>query len=341
MRTYQATLAIQRFDRTEALHDGRVTIDRVMTCQALPGVSVKGLLDGTFEAAEMPLAHYVFLRDQGDPFTAIPVFPDRVFLDRYLLTTRGSGISSIADIAGRRVGVPMFYMTSSIWHRGVLHDETGLRAGDVSWVTTAPERDPRMAIPDGVSVELVPGPHLGLERLIDGTVDCLLTEATPIVPPERADDVVTVIEDPDASQRMRFAATGVHPIVHVIALRQEFAAEHPELVTAMCRAFDRAKQCSYDLLQNERITGLPLMRAYLDETVRLFGDDPWPYGTTGRNHRELDLFLGYAHREGFTRRRLTVDGLFDNPSAGYRWSARMVRGADLAGMESLMGLPRP
>ena len=97
MRTYQATLAIQRFDRTEALHDGRVSIERVMTCQALPGVSVKGLLDGTFEAAEMPLAHYVFLRDQGDPFTAIPVFPDRVFLERYLLTTRDSGISSIAD----------------------------------------------------------------------------------------------------------------------------------------------------------------------------------------------------------------------------------------------------
>jgi 4,5-dihydroxyphthalate decarboxylase len=341
MRTYAGMLAIQRFDRTEALHDGRVTIDRVMVCQVLPAAGVRGVLDGAFAAAEMPLAHYLFLRDRGDPFTAIPVFPDRLCLQHYAFTTRSSGISSPADLAGRRVAVPMYYMTSSVWHRGFLEDETGLTAADLSWVCAATERDPRMAPPAGVRVRLVPAPHLGLELLLRGEADALLTEATPVVPASAADTVVPIHPDPDRAARDFFARTGVHPIVHVIVLRREFAAEHPELVWEICRGFDRAKESAYRLLQNERITSLPFMRAHLDETVRGFGADPWPYGLTGRNRAELDRFLGYAHRQGLTRTRWRVDELFDNPGRDYPWSARMVRGADLAGMASLRGLPEP
>lgn len=337
MRQYQGTLAIQRFDRTEALHDGRVTLDGIMTCQVLPGVGVKGLLDGVFEAAEIPLAHYAFLKDRGDPFTAIPVFPDRIFVQRYVLTTRNSGIRRLEDLAGRRVAVPMYYMTSSLWHRGILEDETGIAARDVHWVTTAPERDRRMSLPDGVTVDLLPGPHLGLERLLDGTADCLMTEASPIVPPGREEDVITLHSDARQIILDYFAETQIHPIVHVIALQAEWAEKNPHLVRQICRGFDRAKQAAYSLLQNERITSLPLMRTHLDETEQLFGRDPWPYGVNGRNRHELDVFLGYAHAQTLTRSRLTVDELFDAEASRYPWSAQMTPGADLAAMESLVG----
>jgi 4,5-dihydroxyphthalate decarboxylase len=339
VRQFAGTLAIQRFDRTEALHDGRVLLDRVMVAQVLPGVGVRGLLNGTFEAAEMPVAHYSFLKDRGEPYTAIPVLPDRLFLQPYVLTRRGSGITSLADLAGRRVAVPMYYMTASLWHRADL-EAAGVAATDVEWVTTAPERDERMEPPPGVRVRLVPGPHLGLERLLDGAADCLMTEALPVVPESHRDDIVPVHQDPARAQREFFSATGCHPALHVIAIRQEFAEAHPDLVLEMCRGFDQAKQAAYHLLQNERITSLPLMRAHLDENERLFGDDPFPYGVSGRNHQELSRFLDQAHRQGLTRRRLAVEELFDSGAAAYPWSARMSRGVDLAGMESLNGLVR-
>jgi 4,5-dihydroxyphthalate decarboxylase len=340
VRQFAGTLAIQRFDRTEALHDGRVVLDRVMVAQVLPGVGVRGLLNRTFDAAEIPLAHYSFLKDRDEPYTAIPVFPDRLFLQPYVLTRRGSGITSLADLAGRRVALPMYYMTSSLWHRADL-EAAGVSASDVEWITTAPERDERMRVPPGVRARLVPGPHLGLERLLDEDADCLMTEALPVVPAAHRGDIVPVHEDPARAQREFFEATRCHPALHVIAVRQEFADAHPDLVLEMCRGFDRAKQAAYHLLQNERITSLPFMRTYLDETERVFGDDPFPYGVSGRNGQELSRFLDHAHRQGLTRRRLTADELFDSAAAGYPWSARMIPGVDLAGMESLNGLVPP
>lgn len=338
MRQYVASLGMQRFDRTAALLDGRVHIPRIMVSQVLPAVSVTGLLNGTFDVAEIPLAHYVFLKSIDAPFTAIPVFPDRLFLQQYVYTRPDTGISSLGDLRGRRVVLPMYYMTSSIWHRGFLRDEAGVEPSEVQWVTTSPERDDRMILPQGVSVTLRRGSHLGVDRLLDGTGEALMTEATPVVPPERRADVVPVIPDVAAAQRTFFLRERLHPIVHVIALREELVAREPEIVTVLCDGFDLAKSASYRLLQNERTVGLPLMRSYLDETQELFGDDPWPYGIEGRNGRELDRFLAYAAGQGFTARRLSVEELFAGGSLAFPWAARMERGADLASMESLLGL---
>src|SRR5438067_12018334 len=100
------TMAIQRFDRTDALHTRVVHVDDVMVIHTMPGISVKGLLDGTFDIAEMPLAHYAFLRDKGDPFTAIPVFPDRLFVQQYSYTRTDTGITSPEQLRGHRVLLP-------------------------------------------------------------------------------------------------------------------------------------------------------------------------------------------------------------------------------------------
>lgn len=68
------------------------------------------------------------------------------------------------------------------------------------------------------------------------------------------------------------------------------------------------------------------MRGYLDDTVAIFGDDPWPYGLT-RNRAEIDRFLGYALEQGLTSRRLEVDELFDPRAVGYEFRARMTPGS--------------
>lgn len=338
MRSYIASLGIQRFDRTAALHDGRLQVPGVMVSQVLPSVSVTGLLNGTFDAAEIPLAHYVFLKSIGAPFTALPVFPDRLFLQQYIYTRPDAGITSLHDLQGHRVILPMYFMTSSIWHRGFLRDMAGVRPSDVEWITTSEERDDRMRLPPDVSVTFRRGSHLGLELLLEGVGDALMTEATPVVPPDRTAEVVPLIPDVQAFQRDLFRREQIHPIVHVIALREDLVARAPDLVPALCHAFDVAKNSCFHLLQNERTTALPLMRSYLDETQELFGDDPWPYGVEGRNGHELERFLTYAAEQGFIQRPLDVQELFDERALTFPWSASMERGADLASMESLLGL---
>ncbi len=330
------SLAIQRFDRTAALHTRIVTIEDVMVLQVLPGVGVRGLLNGTFDAAEIPMALYAFLRDRGAPFTGVPVFPDRIFVQQYVYIRPDTGIRSPADLRGRRVCVPLYFMTASLWHRGLLKDEHGILPQEIEWTTTTPEWE-GSEIPKDVRVSLKRGPHLGLEALLDGTVDCLMTEAAPIVPQDQRDRVTRLHPDVHALQREWFGRTRCHPSVHVIAVRQAVAEERPELLEELCDAFDRAKQSAYYLLQNERMTGLPLMRTHLDETAALFGEDPWPYGVEGRNRAEIDRFLGYAFDQGLTRRRLAPEGLFDQPARDFAFRARMVEGADLGGLDSLLG----
>jgi hypothetical protein len=74
--------------------------------------------------------------------------------------------------------------------------------------------------------------------------------------------------------------------------------------------FERAKEQAYGALQNERVTSLPLMRSYLDETVSLFGADPWSYGLE-RNWKELDQFLTHAHYQGLTNSLPLAGSEFD------------------------------
>ena len=316
------TLAIQRFDRTAALHTGGVSLKGVMVLHVPPGVGVAGLIQGIFDVAEMPLAHYAFLKDAGDPFTAIPVFPDRLFIHQYVYARPDTGIGSPADLRGRRVLVPMYYMTASLWHRAMLK-EYGILPHEIEWHTTSPERDLRMRLPENVKVVLSPGPHLGVERLLDGTVDCLMTEGTPVLDDGGRQKIARVHRDVQRLQRDYYRKTGVHIIVHLIVIRQAALELRPSLVEELCEAFDQAKAIAYRTLQNERMTSLPLMRGYLDETVEMFGEDPWPYGLE-RNRKELDQFLAYAHEQGLTRRKLSPEELFDNPSREYRFEARMV-----------------
>lgn len=316
------TLAIQRFDRTAALHTGTVSIDDVMVMQVPPGTGVAGVIDGVFDAAEIPLAHYVFLRDIGAPFTAIPVFPDRLFIHQYIYTRPETGIRSPGELRGRRVLVPMYYMTASLWQRGMLKDDHGIMPQEIEWHCAAPERDKRMRLPEGVKVVLSPCPHFGVERLLDGTVDCLMMEGTPILEGEERQKIVRLHPDVHTLQRDYYRKTGFHIIVHVIVVSKKAVQERPDLLEELCGAFDQAKESAYRVLRNERMTSLPLMRTYLDETVEMFGNDPWPYGLE-RNRTELDRFLAYAHDQGLTHQRLSPESLFEPEVREFPFRAKM------------------
>jgi 4,5-dihydroxyphthalate decarboxylase len=320
------TLAIQRFDRTAALHTHQVQVPDLFVMHTPPATSTEGAVQGLFDGGEMPLARYIFLRDRGEPFTAIPVFTDRLFVQQYVYTRPDTGIRSPGDLRGRRVLVPTYYMTASLWHRGMLQDDHGIRPEEIEWHVTGREADERMRVPEGVHTVLSRGPRLGAELLVDGTVDCVMTEATPPLPAEALERFVRVDPDVHATQREFYRRTGFHPIVHLIVLRRQAVHERPELIAELCAAFDQAKAAAYRELQNERMVSVPLMRGYLDETMALFGDDPWPYGME-RNWAELDRVLAYAHDQGLTEQRLSPEYLFDPPARDFRFQAKLPTGA--------------
>src|SRR5262245_65430344 len=82
MHKLQLTLACGRYDRTQALIDGRVQPEGVsLTFLPLrPGETFWRMLNhGEFDASEMSLSSYTMLHSEGDKrFIAIQVFASRV-----------------------------------------------------------------------------------------------------------------------------------------------------------------------------------------------------------------------------------------------------------------------
>ena len=312
------------FDRTTALIDGRVRVDNVNIINVPGGkVGVEGFASGALEGADIPFARYVYWKSTGMPITAIPVFTDRFFQHQYIYTRTDTGINKLADLRGRKVmAAPSYFSTPSFWHRGLLQDE-GIQPHEINWYAAFPEPKGMKA---PVKVTHAPASMLGLERLLDGTVDALMTARTARVPEGYEGAIKRVIPDAWEKQREWVKRTGFFPIAHVLAIHKKALDARPSLGEELCAAFDESKAVAYRILQDERMNALPLMRGYLDDTVAIWGDDPWPYGVE-KNRAQLARFLQMAHEQGLTpERQLSVEELFDNPAAGYEFKARMVPG---------------
>ena len=48
------------------------------------------------------------------------------------------------------------------------------------------------------------------------------------------------------------------------------------------------------------------------------GDDPWQYGMTPDNVHQLDMLATFAHEQGLTSRKLSLDELFLNVGQGHK-----------------------
>jgi 4,5-dihydroxyphthalate decarboxylase len=319
-------LCTLRFDRTAPLIDGRVRIPGVNVI-AVPGgrVGVEGFLSGAFDAADIPFARYVLWKSQGMPITAVPVFTDRFFQHEYIYTRPDTGIGDLRDLRGRRVMcAPSYYSTPSFWHRALLRDDAGIEPHEIEWFSAFPEPE-GATVPANVHITLCRASMLGLECLLNGTVDALMTARTAFLPKNAEGRIQRVI--PDAAQRLREWArrTGFFPIAHVVALHSKVLQARPGLGVELCAAFDEAKDLAYRGLQDERMTALPMMRSYLDDTVAMWGDDPWPYGVE-KNLRQIECFLRYAYEQGLTSRQLELKELFDATASTFPFQAHMQPG---------------
>jgi len=315
-----------RFDRTAALLDGRIRREN-MTFINVPGgpAQADGLVSGAFDAADVPLVRYVAWKSKRDDFTAIPVFTDRLFQRPYIYTRPDMAIENLGDLRGRRVMIaPSYFGTPAFWHRALLKEEYGIDAREIEWFTATP-LSPDTRIPAGVNITHCPASYLGIERLVDGTVDCLLTARTAMILPRDVGKVVRVLTNAHERDRESVKRNGFFPILHIIALRRASLKRRPSFARELCGIFDESKEYAYRIIQDERMTCLPFMRQYLDETVATWGSDPWAYGLEA-NRPVLAQFLRYAHEQGFLDREMTVDELFDNDAGQYAFQARMTPG---------------
>src|SRR5438132_585657 len=114
---------------TEPIIGGQVKVKGAeVNAKAAPSVNTNSLemLDYKYDVAEMSLATFTKARELGIELIALPIFPGRRFMQPGVLANKAAGIKDPSDLRGKRVGLPQFWMTSSVWHRLILHQTYGV-----------------------------------------------------------------------------------------------------------------------------------------------------------------------------------------------------------------------
>jgi 4,5-dihydroxyphthalate decarboxylase len=258
---------------------------------------VRGL---EFDVSEMAVTTYLCAREHGVRFTALPVFLVRGFHHGAIVVNRRSGIEKPRDLEGRRVGVNRGYtVTTGVWARGILASEYDVRLDDVTWVPSGDEHVESYVPPPNV-VAAGPGKDLAT-MLVDGEVDAAVGLAVD------HPDVVPLLPDPEAAGLAALAERGHYPINHLVVVRDDVLAEHPDAAVAVFDAFAAAKQLYVDRLDAVE-DPTPTDRMHR-QVLEITGRDPLPYGVTP-NRAVLEELVAHATAQGILRRSVDVSSLF-------------------------------
>jgi 4,5-dihydroxyphthalate decarboxylase len=287
---------------TAPILDGTVAdpaLDLTLTTATVDENS-RAMIAGKFDIAEMSMATFVQALSHGLDFVALPVFMGRRFLQPCVAFALNSKIASPADLRGKRIGLPQFWMTSSMWHRGLLEHEYGVPATQVEWVTTQPERLDAGFSPGARVTNVGDHPLSQLPQLLDdGTVDVIFSPR----PPVRDGKLAFLFDDPAGTSVEYRDRTGIYPLLHTVVLKGSLREHAP----ALFDLFRRSKEHAYAHPGANEIES-PIAGLSFDEARARLGE-PYPYGVRA-NAAAIDAFLDYSVEQGLTAKRVKAQDAF-------------------------------
>jgi len=136
MKQLKMTFASWPYDRTEALKDGVVKprgIDLKFLASHPGDTFLRMLEHQEFESSEMSMSSLLMEKERQNRFVAIPVFTSRTFRHNGLFVRTDSEIREPQDLIGKKVGLPEYTITSTLWIRGILEHEYGVHPSTVEW----------------------------------------------------------------------------------------------------------------------------------------------------------------------------------------------------------------
>jgi 4,5-dihydroxyphthalate decarboxylase len=306
------TLACQEYDHTRALLDGTVSAEgfhlQMISISPPSQIFLRMLRNEEFDASEMSLSNYMIALGRGDRrFIAIPVFPSRVFRHSYIWVNAHAGIREPRDLIGKRVGIADYSMTALLFIRGLLQHQYGVSPQDIHWFRRRSEHV-SINIPAGIRIDNI-GEGQNLDDLLEeGELDALAVTSAPRGFSSGLAVIRRLFPDARDVEAEYYRETKIFPIMHLVVIRRAVYEQHPQLATALAKAFQTAKQHSYERLR-EALYPMPWLNLALEHGRQVLGKDIYSYGVR-QNVPTLEAATLYSHEQGFTDRRFAVSELF-------------------------------
>ena len=311
------TMALSHYDRHIPFFDGSVRVDGIDLTVLEVGQSEplkhgrdrheRMLQKAEFDICELSLSSYLMAKSLGMPFTAIPVFPRRLFSLSQMWVNTDAGVASPRDLIGKKVGLSTFQTTLSVLAKGDLQSEYDVPWRKMQWFVSKEEAIP-FKPEEGVRVELAAGKKMGV-MLEQGEIAALMVPHPPKEALRGSKKIRRLFADPKKEEVCYFQKNGFYPIMHLIAFKDEVLAKNPECAINVMAAFDKAKAACMDYYDDPNWSRFVWGRHLFEEEREAFGDDPWPYGIR-KNRANLERFIGYSLDQGLMHKKLAMEQLF-------------------------------
>jgi 4,5-dihydroxyphthalate decarboxylase len=313
------TMAFSHYEHVSDLMNGKVPVEGVdLTCLNLQieEIFFRMFTYRDFDVSEVSMAKYSSLISQGDsPFVGIPVFPSRVPRHSSIYIRRDGPVKQPSDLKGKRVGIPEWAQTASVYSRGLLQHQYGVDLKSVQWVQAGVDQPGRqekvkLNLPAGINYTSEPTKSLG-GMLISGELDAVLSAHAPICFEQGHPNVALMFPNYLEVEQQYVKETGILPIMHTVAIKREIVERNPWVATNLLAAFEESKRRSLQRVLNNTSSSLPIPWCY--EIARriqdIVGKELMPYGIEA-NRTTLEAFLQYAFEQGVCHRKLKPEDLY-------------------------------
>jgi 4,5-dihydroxyphthalate decarboxylase len=313
MAKLKLTLAMGDYEITRALKEGIVAPDgielNVLTEMDSTTRHWRFLRNQDFDVAECSCSSYLVARDQGMPFEGIPVFLHRRFRHGFIFINTEKGIQTPKDLIGCKMGVKQYQSSAQLWMRGFMEHEYGVPHRSIEWFSELDESI-EFEKPSDLRLTRLPD-EKGVEQMLaEGELDAVMHPdlIQPLIDGDPR--VGRLFPDFKDEEKVFFRRTGIFPIMHVLGIKRQIVEENPWVPINLYHAFNQAKSLAMRRMVNPRIVPLAWYREAWEEQEEILGQDPWQYGLTPSNEKQLEMLVGFSHEQGMIRNKMSLDHLF-------------------------------
>ena len=320
----QLSIGLPLNPRNAPVLEGKVQADGIdlVATQILPAeLFWRQLRFADFDISEMSFSSLLITLARGDDrWIGLPVFSSRRFFHTEMMARRDAGIEVPADLVGKRVGVPEYQQTASLWARGALQHEFGVDVTGLEyWMERVPDHSHGGATgftpPPGVTIHQVPAEKRLDSMILSGELEALLhyNPKPDLVNRSTINlrghpDIKMLFSDPRAEGIRYYGKTGIYPINHAMVIRREIAEKHPWIVLNIFKMFERAiaigEAQRMDHVENHLNAGL-----ISPEVVENLRKPLFQHGIKA-NRTVLEAAAQYSHEQGLTPRLMKLDEVF-------------------------------
>jgi 4,5-dihydroxyphthalate decarboxylase len=333
------TIAFSDNPRVQPLKDGTVKpqgIELDFVTLDPSTLFFRNLAYDEFDASEMSISETLLALERGDgrkwDWSALPVFLSRGHVWPALYVNTGSGIAGLADLNGKRIGVPDYDMTAALWFRITLKDLYAIEASDNVWFNGRTKELSHggalgldQAGPRGVTHQWLTADQT-LDRMLDrGEIDACtairpaarITAGDPTVidrwggtPIEGNPRLKKLLTDDGKEIVFEFyRKTGCFQANHHVIVQNRILREHPWVALELYDAFRRSKEMAYERARRAAQTHLYFPGRDVAEQRAAIGNDPYPLGLAAMGHN-IERAIRGSVEQGLLQEPLPLDRIY-------------------------------